>query len=183
MKACSVDGCDGKHKGYGYCDKHYQRFKRHGDVSVYFKKKQCSVDGCVDVYYGKGFCSKHYQRWTDHNDVNHVRDSKFKNHLEAYLHCVVDNGTDKCWGWKGHRHDFGYGVLPYKKDKIKAHRFSYSHYVGKIPEGMYVLHKCENPICSNPNHLFVGTNLDNINDCIKKGRHPFLSHNRNKTSG
>jgi hypothetical protein len=180
MKVCSIEGCNGKHKGYGYCDKHYQRLKRHGDVTAYFKKKQCSVEGCTDKYNGKGYCNKHYIRMRDHGDVNHERGSKFKSRLEAYESCVVKTDNDSCWGWTGSAHDYGYGVLPYKTEKIRAHRFSYSHFVGEIPKGLFVLHKCDNPPCTNPNHLFLGTNLDNINDCIKKGRHPFTKYKDEK---
>ena len=183
MRICNIEGCNEKHKGHGYCDKHYQRFKRHGDVTVYFKKKPCKVEGCTAIYYGKGYCSKHYQRWIDHDDVNHVRGPKFKTPIEAYLNCVIKNGDDECWGWKGAKHDFGYGVIHYKKEQLTAHRFAYSHYVGEIPECVFVLHKCDNPECSNPKHLFLGTNLDNINDCIAKGRHPWQSHNRRKKHG
>ncbi len=180
MKVCTVDGCNGKHKGYGYCDKHYQRFKKHGNASVCFNPKKCNVEGCDLKYYGRGFCSKHYQRWVDHGDINHERGSKFKSPYDAYLSCLVNHGNDKCWGWIGAKHKFGYGTLPYLSKKWAAHRFSYEYHIGKIPKGMLVCHHCDNPECSNPKHLFLGTNLDNIKDCVSKGRHPFQSHNRIK---
>lgn len=182
MKLCSIEGCFIKHKGHGYCDKHYQRFKRHGDAQVRFKKKACSISDCLNKYYAKGFCDKHYQRIKYHDDPNYLQRSKFKNVVEAYLSRVIKSSDDKCWDWNSNKniHDFGYAVIPFKKERLKAHRFSYEYYIGPIPKGKFVCHKCDNPRCTNPKHLFLGTNLENIQDCIDKGRHPFLKINRSR---
>ena len=65
-KPCSVDGCDDLARGYGYCDKHYQRFKRYGDPAIRLTpegRQVCTVEGCVTRVTGHGLCSRHYQRW------------------------------------------------------------------------------------------------------------------------
>jgi HNH endonuclease len=54
-----------------------------------------------------------------------------------------------------------------------SHRASWELYVGSIPDDKCVLHRCDNPACVNPHHLFIGTNQDNINDMVKKGRNAF----------
>ena len=80
--------------------------------------------------------------------------------------------TAGCWGWTGSIMQFGYGkIVPYKgASSISAHRASWMIYYGKIPEGMCVLHTCDNPICTNPEHLFLGTQMDNMRDAQRKGR-------------
>ncbi|WP_455387391.1 HNH endonuclease [Petrachloros mirabilis] len=75
-----------------------------------------------------------------------------------------------CWIWTGAKGRKGYGVLNVNCKQMKAHRQSYLQFVGKIPAGMLVCHKCDNPSCINPQHLFLGTALDNSRDCISKGR-------------
>jgi hypothetical protein len=76
-----------------------------------------------------------------------------------------------CWLWTGSIRGKGYGQLTLPgRVQVGAHRAAYEVYVGPVPEGMYVLHKCDVPLCCNPAHLFIGTPKDNMQDCVEKGR-------------
>jgi hypothetical protein len=80
-----------------------------------------------------------------------------------------------CWEWQGTRHTFGYGVLQEggakKPKKYLAHRCSYRLFKGDLPDEIDVLHRCDNPPCINPDHLFSGTRGENCTDCAQKDRH------------
>jgi len=95
-----------------------------------------------------------------------------KKTIQSYFDKIVIK--DDCWGWNAAKIN-GYGVLgiigiPGIYKNIGAHRLSYLIFKGKIKPGFSVLHKCDNPECSNPSHLFLGTQKDNMKDMQKKGR-------------
>ncbi len=76
-----------------------------------------------------------------------------------------------CWLWLAGKTKQGYGRFKYNGyDRVMAHRFSWEIHNGTIPDGLFVLHKCDNPPCVRPDHLFLGTKRDNIDDAISKGR-------------
>ena len=78
----------------------------------------------------------------------------------------------ECWEWNACRSRFGHGFvgIPGKKTNGLAHRLSWELSVGPIPEGLCVLHRCDNPGCVRPDHLFLGTQADNMKDKAAKGR-------------
>jgi hypothetical protein len=75
-----------------------------------------------------------------------------------------------CWEWTAGRNEWNYGVFPIRGRNVYAHRFAYTRWVGPIPEGQKVLHRCDNPPCVNPAHLFLGTQQANVDDMYAKGR-------------
>jgi hypothetical protein len=79
--------------------------------------------------------------------------------------------VDKCWEWSGAKWGKGYGCFRIKKLIYNAHRLAFFIQNKKDPLELQVCHKCDNPSCCNPNHLFLGTNKDNYEDCLKKGRY------------
>jgi len=82
---------------------------------------------------------------------------------------VIDEETG-CYNWNKYLNGDGYGRIRINYKMKFVHRISYELHKGKIPVGMCVLHRCDNPKCCNPAHLFLGTNQDNVNDKMAKGR-------------
>lgn len=92
--------------------------------------------------------------------------------LERFLDKVDKKTDSECWNWKGCKDRFGYGMMSSKHNKspFKAHRISYEIHKEVIPKGLWVLHKCDNPSCVNPNHLYLGTQFENMRDASNRGR-------------
>lgn len=84
----------------------------------------------------------------------------------------VSKSPNGCWMWKGSKDGGGYGTISTARGSApaKAHRLSWEMRNGPIPPGQFVCHHCDTPACVNPDHLFLGTQKDNMRDCSRKGR-------------
>ena len=139
--------------------------------------KACKVTGCTDFQTGKsarGYFGAHYKKWLKYGDPKVV---KLGRPLITRFLEKLKKGPD-CWVWTGRTNKNGYGIFTIgHSKKVLAHRQAWEFEYGPIPEGMKVLHKCDNPPCCNTNHHFLGTQADNVKDAKSKGRC------RNKYSG
>lgn len=140
-------------------------------------KKRCSVTGCETDSAVKGMCHKHHARWFRHGDVNAVG-TRWKDPLPRFLARADKNGPGGCWVWNGCRSTGnknragGYGKMRINGRMTTMHKWAYQHFVGPVPDGKVVMHKCDVTYCVNPEHLQLGTLKENSQDMIKKGRGP-----------
>jgi hypothetical protein len=139
MVNCMFDDCERKATSKGYCDKHYRRILKRGNVFDY-GSRMVAEGNAEERFYKK--------------------------------YSIRQNG---CWIWTaGTRLNSKKVAYPRHwtddKKSIGAHRFSFELFKGKIPIGMYVCHKCDTPLCVNPDHLFIGTHNDNMSDMVRKKR-------------
>lgn len=136
-------------------------------------KKICSFNGCVNEVRRAGLCGSHYNQKIKGKELKPLQlQYHGLTEEDRFLKRVIVKGKDECWEWTGSRNqDNWHGQWRNKDGEIElTHRASFRLFKCDIPGGLFVLHKCDNPICVNPNHLFLGTQSDNIKDMWAKGR-------------
>ena len=139
--------------------------------------KLCLIPDCDKLHFAKGFCELHYRRFRKTGDpLNFGSRSVIKGKDEIFrFHQKYEKQENGCWIWKGGTRANAKGTL-YGRHALddgtgtSSHRFSYSRFNGEIPKGVYVCHKCDTPLCVNPEHLFLGTHEDNMRDMVSKKR-------------
>ena len=133
----------------------------------------CSVQGCDRPYRTGGFCDMHAQRMRRLGTTDEPPTKPRGSLSKRFWRKVAKGQPNECWEWLGGKRTNGYGQIQEGgkgSGTLSAHRTSYSIHFGKIPKGLVVMHKCDNPSCVNPNHLMLGTHKANILDMINKGR-------------
>jgi len=175
---CSVDGCGEKHWGNGLCSKHYSRVKRRGTTELPYKSPTCSVEGCEEKRDSLGFCSIHYWRVKKYGEAGPAQKLTGRGvPLKDRLLAGRKTTDDGCWEWtRGTRGKMKYGTLCVNGKNEGVHRLSAHVFQGfDLGSPMLICHSCDNPLCFNPDHLFVGTHKDNSDDKFKKGREHYFS--------
>jgi len=123
----------------------------------------------------KGWCSVHYSRFRNYGDPHFIppKVARIARTDALLLKCATDPAAlepGECWEWPGSRLKTGYGHCGRKHGTKMATRIVWIERNGPIPAGMVVCHRCDNPPCVRPSHLFLGAQLDNVHDMIRKGR-------------
>ena len=131
----------------------------------------CSVPECGDPVVAKGYCSAHYRRWMKSGDPLAVKFERRKNGTAIDLDYIFSQSlVDEhgCWIWQKYRTPYGYGEVGIADKKTTlVHRLAWKLANGRdIPEGLQINHKCERGKygCCNPDHLYLGTQKDNMNE-------------------
>jgi hypothetical protein len=132
---------------------------------------------------GHSFSQLSIQYKCSRNTVrNHLQDQGIyekripvRNNHQKYVDNIKVNEVTGCWEWQGKTNNKGYGQFRLNGQLLLAHRYSYGYFIAQVGT-LHVLHKCDNPPCSNPFHLFLGTHLENMQDKRSKGRNKVVSH-------
>jgi len=139
----------------------------------------CTVEGCVKKHRSKGYCQTHFMRLYHHGDANYKPKKIRGTVIQRLKHMTQLNEGTGCIEWQGSVDKRGYGRIANDVGWLDmAHRLSYKLYVGEIPEGLVINHKCYNSRCVNPEHLEAVTHRENI---IDKGRSNAAYLNSKKT--
>ena len=133
---------------------------------------KCGHNGCENAITTIGYCQKHYKRFLKYGDT--APRKKSHEPLEVRFWLYVDKKeVEDCWNWTGDARPNGYGRISIgtvAEGCDGAHRVSWKLANKQdIPKGMHIMHKCDNPLCVNPNHLELGTAKQNTQDMIRKG--------------
>lgn len=131
--------------------------------------KKCTVKDCDSAHYAKGLCNKHYIRSKSGQSL--VEKSIYdETPLERFSKKFTKHESG-CWLWNFPRPDGRANTFYFEERPQIAYRVAYKLFNGEIPHGICVLHSCDNGLCVNPEHLFLGTHQDNTNDMLSKKRH------------
>ena len=141
--------------------------------------ESCSIEGCDTRVYAKRMCERHYARVRRHGSPYVDKRAERRDSAEWLWSHYIPVPESGCWIWEGNATPQGYGFMKVGPDRVLTHRLAYSLAAGPVTGSDCVLHRCDNPSCINPSHLFLGTRADNNADRTRKGRHVYGSASPN----
>ena len=185
--ACSLAHCSKPARARGWCNRHYKRWRRHGDPRQLLQRQRpqppvCTLAGCDRKPHARGWCHKHWERWRRHGDprtvLQHQRPDKARWTLAGLL---ARTGAAEppyealerpCRLWTGAKDADGYGFAKHAGRQWRTHRLAYVLAHGPPIPGLlvYVTHRCDRPACVEPSHLALGTPTENSRDACQRGR-------------
>ena len=145
--------------------------------------RTCDVDGCDRRHYARGWCAMHYARWLRGGDPGSSALRRSTDDPSERFNAKYATDANGCWIWQAFINPDGYGMFRFDGRMRLAHRFSYLHHVGPIPDGMELDHECRVRSCVNPDHLVPMSHPENnrrrdngMRDVCKYG-HKFTPEN------
>lgn len=176
VRPCVVEECGEDAQIRDMCRKHYARWRRHGSTDLPVRKlnrdQPCAVDACDRMRYAGLYCDKHAKRLRAYGDPLGVAPPRPPvDEVELFWSNVSPGPPDECWPWEGPVNPQGYGIYSIKRVQYKAHRLACSIGLGrKMSPDKMACHRCSNPICVNPSHLYEGDAYTNATDMVAAGR-------------
>lgn len=131
---------------------------------------KCTIGGCDSNVNGRGLCQRHYASWWRYGDPLAAR-TRVSTEERFWRQVEKGAGDDDCWLWVRATTSQGrYGYFKWQNRSWQAHRAAWTLTHGPIPDGLVVCHRCDVTLCVRPDHLFLGTQADNVRDMWEKGR-------------